>query len=317
VHVYTDGSVLISHGGMEMGQGLHVKVAQIAASTLGIPLAKVFISETSTDKVPNSTTTAASVSLDLYGMATQLACEQLKQRLQPYFDQDPNANWETVVSKAYFDRVNLSSQALYSTPDIGFDWSTGKGKPFNYFTTGAGCSEVEVDVLTGDFRVLRTDIMMDIGNSVNPAIDIGQIEGAFVQGMGLYTMEELVWGDSAHPWVRPGQLFTRGPGAYKIPSADDIPLDFRIYLLKDSPNPKAVQSSKAIGEPPLFLGATVFFAIKQAIAAARADKGLTEYFRMDSPATSERIRMACADELTRRIIPDEKQNAHFAAKGSF
>lgn len=317
VHVYTDGSVLVTHGGVEMGQGLHVKVAQIAASVLGVPLSKVFISETSTDKIPNSTPTAASMSSDLYGMATQLACEQIMERLKPYYGEDPHAKWEDVVSKAYFDRVNLSAQAFYSIPGIGFDWKTGKGKPFDYFSMGAGCSEVEVDVLTGDFRVLRTDIVMDVGNSINPAIDVGQIEGAFMQGMGLFTIEELVWGDSAHPWVRPGQLFTRGPGAYKIPSADDIPVDFRVHLLKNSPNPRAVQSSKAIGEPPLFFGACVFFAIKNAITAARADKGLSGHFHLDSPATAERIRMACADELTRRVISDEQQHAHYVAKGSF
>jgi xanthine dehydrogenase/oxidase len=205
----------------------------------------------------------------------------------------PKATWAEIVHQAYFNRVNLAAQGFHAVPHMsGFNWTTGEGQPFAYFSHGVAVSEVEVDVLTGDHTLRRTDILMDVGASLNPAIDVGQIEGAFMQGVGWCTMEELVYGDREHPWVRPGHLFTSGPGTYKIPSFNDIPLDFRISLLKDSPNPKAVHSSKAIGEPPLFLAATVFFALKDAIAAARAQQGLTGAFALASPATSERIRMA-------------------------
>ena len=160
------------------------------------------------------------------------------------------------------------------------------------------CGQVEIDCLTGDMMVRRTDICMDVGESLNPAIDVGQVEGGFVQGMGWVALEELKWGDKDNGWIRPGHLFTKGPGAYKIPSVNDIPPDFRVSLLKNSSNPRAVYSSKAVGEPPLLLANSVFFAIKDAVRAARVAAGETPYVYMDSPATPERIRMACADVLT-------------------
>jgi xanthine dehydrogenase/oxidase len=193
--------------------------------------------------------------------------------------------------------INLSAQGFHKVPDVGYDWSTGTGQAFAYFSFGAAVADVEVDVLTGDFHILRTDVVMDLGNSLNPAIDVGQVEGAFAQGLGWCTMEELIWGDENHTWVRPGMLFTRGPGAYKLPSFNDVPLDFRISLLKESANPKAIYSSKAVGEPPLFLASCVFFALKDAIAAARKDNKHEEPFHIASPATSERIRLACQDAI--------------------
>lgn len=297
VHIYTDGTVLVTHGGVEMGQGLHTKVAQVAAADLGIPLSSVYIAETATDKVPNSSPTAASASSDMYGSATADACAQLNARLKPYRERRPDSSFTELINAAYLDRVDLSAHGFYATPDItGF----GDEMPFNYFTYGAACSEVELDCLTGDFQALRTHIVMDVGTSVNPAIDIGQVEGGFVQGMGWTCLEELVWGDKEHKWVKPGVLHTRGPGTYKIPSANDIPLDFCVTLLKDSPNHRLpmVYSSKAVGEPPFFLGASVFFALKEAVYAARKDVGIEGWFQMDSPATPERLRMACADHLT-------------------
>ena len=303
VHVYTDGSVLITHGGVEMGQGLHTKVCQVAAHSLGVPLAKCFIAETSTDKVPNSSPSAASASSDLYGMAVLKACEELKARLAPYRAQlGPDAAFAEVAKAAYMDRVDLCCHGWYSTPGIeGF----GSKRPFKYFCYGATASEVEVDALTGDFQTLRSDLVMDVGTSINPAIDIGQVEGGFVQGLGWLTIEELVWGDKAHPWVRPGHLQTKGPGTYKIPSSLDIPADFRVSLLSNAPNPEAVVSSKAVGEPPFFLASSVFFAIKDALYAARAEAGLTEHFTLNSPATPEKIRMACADDLTAPFAPPD------------
>ncbi|KAF8057662.1 XDH1 [Scenedesmus sp. PABB004] len=293
VHVYTDGTVLVTHGGVEMGQGLHTKMAQVAAHELGVPVSCVFIAETATDKVPNASPTAGSASTDLYGMAVLDACRQIKARLEPYRAKAAAEGWSfaQLATAAYVDRVDLSAHGFYATPDVtGF----GGPRPFNYFVFGAAVSEVELDTLTGDWQLRRSDVVMDIGNPINPAIDIGQIEGGFVQGMGWLCMEEMIWGDKAHPWVRPGHLFTKGPGTYKIPTANDIPVDFRVSLLQGTPNARAVHSSKAIGEPPFHLGAAVFFALKDAVYAARAAAGVTGWFPFDAPATPERLRMACA-----------------------
>eukprot|EP00897_Mesotaenium_endlicherianum_P009776 jgi/Mesen1/8827/ME000053S08233 len=275
VHIYTDGTVLVTHGGVEMGQGLHTKVAQVAADALGVPVSSVFIAETSTDKVPNSSPTASSTSSDIYGAATRNACLELLARMKPIADLNPGASFQQVVTKCYFERIDLSAHGFYITPDIGFDWALGKGAPFAYYTQGAAVSEVEIDALTGDCQLLRTDILMDLGRSINPAIDIGQ------------------WGDREHPWVRPGHLFTQGPGAYKIPAVNDIPADFRVSLLT------------AVGEPPLFLAASAMFAIKDAIYAARKERGLEGWVALDTPATPERVRMLCTDEFTSPVaLPD-------------
>ena len=205
---------------------------------------------------------------------------------------------------------SFTQQGFHRVPNVGYDFNTGQGIPFAYFTCGAACSEVEIDILTGDFHILRADLLMDLGDSLNPAIDIGQIEGAFVQGVGWCTMEELIWGDEDHKWVKPGTLATRGPGAYKIPSFNDIPIDFRVTLLPDSPNPFAVHSSKAVGEPPLFLSASVFFAIQEAVLAARREAmngDVADEFVMYSPATTERIRMAIGDEISRLYTKNRGQ----------
>ncbi|KAG2539897.1 hypothetical protein PVAP13_9NG506500 [Panicum virgatum] len=295
VQVYTDGTVLVTHGGVEMGQGLHTKVAQVAASSFNIPLSSVFISETSTDKVPNASPTAASASSDLYGAAVLDACQQIKARMEPIASRGTHNSFAELAQTCYMERVDLSAHGFYATPDIGFDWDDGKGTPFLYFTYGAAFAEVEIDTLTGDFHTRTADIVMDLGFSINPAIDIGQIEGAFIQGLGWVALEELKWGDQNHKWIRPGHLFTCGPGAYKIPSVNDIPLNFKVSLLK------VIHSSKAVGEPPFFLGSAVLFAIKDAIFAARADEGHKEWFPLDNPATPERIRMACVDSITKKF----------------
>ncbi|XP_034952751.1 xanthine dehydrogenase [Chelonus insularis] len=298
VHVYTDGSVLISHGGTEMGQGLHTKMIQVASRVLKVDPNKIHISETATDKVPNTSATAASAGSDLNGMAVINACNTIMARIKHIIDANPKDSWEQWISKAYFERISLSATGFYRTPDIGYSFETNSGTAFNYFTYGVACSEVEIDCLTGDHQVLRTDIVMDLGNSLNPAIDIGQVEGGFIQGLGLFTLEELIYSPT-------GTLYSRGPGAYKIPGFTDIPQEFNVSLLKDAPNPRAVFSSKAVGEPPLFLASSVFFAIKNAIQAARKDAGVNLLFRLDSPATAARIRMACVDELTNKFpIPD-------------
>ncbi len=335
VHVYMDGTVLISHGGTEMGQGLHTKMIQVAAQAFGITHCMVTCMETNTTTVANSSPTAASASTDLYGMAVLDACEQIMERLKPLKAQElgedgkwSDAAWKKVTSNAYFNRINLSAQGFYTVPSerCGYNWdmetapgagNAERGMPFNYFTQGVACAECEIDCLTGDSHLIRTDIVMDIGKSINPALDVGQIEGAFVQGYGWCTMEDMAWGDSQHPWIRPGQLFTKGPGTYKIPAFNDVPRDFRVHLF-DRENKFAVHSSKAVGEPPFFLGSAAFFAIREAIDAARVERGEAGYFALQSPATSERIRMSCADEFTERcMLPSSGNHVDFQAKGSW
>lgn len=294
VHVYVDGSVLLSHGGVEMGQGLHIKMIQVASTALKIPIERIHIQETATDKVPNTSPTAASTGSDLNGMAVLAACDVIYKRLEPYRKANPEDSWDQWVSKAYFDRVSLSTTGFYATPDLNYNPDTNSGNAFNYFTYGSSISEVEVDCLTGDHQVIRTDIVMDVGSSINPAIDIGQVEGAFMQGYGLFTLEELIYSPT-------GTLYSRGPGMYKLPGFADIPGEFNVSLLTGAPNPRAVFSSKAVGEPPLFLASSVFFAIKEAISSARNEENLDPHFYLESPATSSRIRMACQDKLTQKV----------------
>ncbi|XP_049867765.1 xanthine dehydrogenase-like [Pectinophora gossypiella] len=297
--IYKDGSVLLSIGGIEMGQGLYTKMIQVASRALEIDISKIHISEMATDKVPNSSPTAGSISSDLNGMAVINACNILKERLEPYKAKNPDGKWEDWVSAAYVDRTNLSATGYYAAPKIEFNRDTNLGNLYEYFTYGVACSEVIIDCLTGDHQVLRTDIVMDVGESLNPAIDIGQIEGAFTQGYGFYTMEEMVFSPN-------GEVLSRGPGAYKIPGFSDIPKVFNVSLLKGAPNPRAVYSSKAIGEPPLFLAASVYFAIKEAIKSARVDAGMSPEFVLDAPATCARIRMACEDHITSQVKPTIK-----------
>lgn len=235
--VYNDGSVLLSIGGIEMGQGLFTKMIQVASRALEIDHNKIHISEMATDKVPNSSPTAGSISSDLYGRAVIDACNVLKKRLLPHKEKNPDGKWENWVSSAYADRISLFATGFYASPKIEYDPITNSGNLFEYFTYGVACSEVMIDCLTGDHQVLRTDIVMDVGSSLNPAIDIGQIEGAFMQGYGFYTIEEMIF--SAQ-----GEALSRGPGAYKIPTFSDIPKEFNVSLLKGAPNPRAVYSSK-------------------------------------------------------------------------
>ncbi|CAL2039109.1 unnamed protein product [Caenorhabditis brenneri] len=297
VLVYTDGSVLVSHGGMEMGQGLHTKILQIAARCLEIPIEKVHIHDTSTDKVPNASATAASVGSDMNGLAVQDACRQIMERLEPFKKLNPDGKWDDWVKAAYVERVSLSASGFGIIHHEPVDFFNGKGAElFGYSVYGTACCEVEVDCLTGDHHLLRTDIVMDVGESLNPAIDIGQIEGAFIQGYGLFTMEEVK--------IRPdGIRLTRGPGNYKIPSADDAPRHFNVSLLGNSSNKMGIFSSKAIGEPPLFLGSCAFFAIREAVRAYRIQNGKSDYFAFHSPSTPERIRMACEDFVTSHVPP--------------
>lgn len=310
VHIYHDGSVLVAHGGCEMGQGLHTKMTTIAAQALDIPLSDVFISETATNTVPNSSSTAASASSDLNGYAIFNACEQLNSRLAPYRAKfGPNASMKQLAEAAYFDRVNLSANGFYKTPDIGYVWGPNTGQMYYYFTQGVTAAEVEIDTLTGDWTCLRADIKMDVGRSINPSIDYGQIEGAFVQGQGLFTTEESLWHRAS------GQLFTRGPGTYKIPGFRDIPQQFNVSLLKDVTweHLRTIQRSRGVGEPPLFMGSSVFFAIRDALKAARAQYRVREVLSLQSPATPERIRVSCADEILKRamVVPEEGEKSFF------
>jgi xanthine dehydrogenase/oxidase len=249
VHIYHDGSVLVAHGGTEMGQGLHTKMTMIAAEALQVPQSDVFISETATNTVANTSSTAASASSDLNGYAIWNACQQLNERLKPYREKlGPDATMKDIAHAAYFDRVNLSAQGFYKTPEIGYVWGENKGQMFFYFTQGVAAAEVEIDTLTGDWTCRRADIKMDVGRSINPAIDYGQIEGAFVQGQGLFTTEESLWHRAS------GQIFTKGPGAYKIPGFRDIPQVFNVSLLKDVQweNLRTIQRSRGVGKSTSF-----------------------------------------------------------------
>ena len=304
VHIYHDGSVLVAHGGVEMGQGLHTKMVMIAAECLGVPLKDVHISETATNTVANTSSTAASASSDLNGYAIANACEQLNARLAPYRAKlGDDASMHDLAHAAYFDRVNLSANGFYKTPDIGYLWGPNTGQMYFYFTQGVTAAEVEVDTLTGDWTCLRADIKMDVGHSINPAIDYGQIEGAFVQGQGLFTTEESLWQRSS------GQLFTRGPGTYKIPGFRDIPQEFNVSLLKDVEweHLRTIQRSRGVGEPPLFMGSAVFFAIRAALRAARQQEGVRDVLSLQSPATPERIRVSCADDILKRAMVQPKE----------
>ncbi|XP_076442699.1 xanthine dehydrogenase/oxidase-like [Babylonia areolata] len=301
VNIYTDGTVLISHGGVEMGQGLHTKVMQVASQALNLPISKLHVEDTCTSVVPNTIPTSASFASDLYGGAVLDACTTLKKRLEPLQKQHPHYSWEQLISTAYLERVSLSATGFCKPSDVGYNIETHEGRAFSYFTYGAACSVVEVDCLTGDHHVLSTDIVMDVGKSLNPAIDIGQIEGAFMQGYGLVALEQYkVQGD--------GTLLTRGPGNYKIPSVGNIPRSFNVSLLTESGNPRAVYSSKGIGEPPLLLAMSVLGAIHDAVRAARTDEGLNPFMRLDTPATPARVRMACSDRFTRLYEGEEKRS---------
>jgi len=299
VHVYTDGSVLVNHGGTEMGQGLNTKVAQVVAHELGLPLARVRCTATDTSKVANTSATAASTGADLNGKAAQDAARKVRERLATFYAVQvggdakavsfsagrlrcgsSEAAFADVVAQAYAARVQLWSDGFYATPGLHWDRATLTGRPFYYFAYGAAVSEVIVDTLTGEWKLLRADLLHDVGASLNPAIDIGQVEGAFVQGTGWLTCEELVW----HP--KTGALLTHAPSTYKIPTANDVPADFRSALFANRNVEDSIHRSKAVGEPPLLLGFSVFLAIRDAISAAgghRKDPPLS------APATPEAI----------------------------
>ncbi len=301
VHVYKDGSIHLSHGGTEMGQGLYIKVAQVVADAFGVNLDMIKIMATSTGKVPNTSATAASSGSDLNGMAAWDACEQIKRRLEAYAAKLYNAEesdcrwvqggmqvgrefvpFAELCASAYLNRVQLSAAGFYKTPKIHWDRATGRGHPFYYFAYGASVSEVTIDTLTGEYSVDRVDILHDVGKSLNPAIDIGQVEGGFIQGMGWLTTEELVWDAK-------GQLRTHAPSTYKIPLASDIPPIFNVKLAEWSVNREpTIGRSKAVGEPPFMLAISVVEALGMAVASV-ADYGVAP--KLDTPVTPERVLM--------------------------
>jgi xanthine dehydrogenase large subunit len=298
VHVYTDGSVLLNHGGTEMGQGLFIKIAQVVAETFQVDIDNIRVSATSTAKVPNTSPTAASSGSDLNGMAALNAAEQIKTRMTAVAAQYFSVKEDEIVFAAnriyagnrsisfpelakmsWESRVSLSAAGYYKTPKIHWDFETGTGRPFYYFVYAAAAAEVVIDTLTGEMRCLRAELLEDCGKSLNPAIDLGQIEGAFVQGMGWLTSEELWWDEK-------GRLKTHGPSTYKIPGSRDVPPIFNVRILENAPNREAtVFRSKAVGEPPLMLAISVWLAIRDAIAASCG----TGPVEMDAPATPERI----------------------------
>ncbi|XP_036899558.1 aldehyde oxidase isoform X1 [Sturnira hondurensis] len=302
VHIYLDGSVLVTHGGIEMGQGVHTKMIQVASRELGVPLSDVHLRGTSTETVPNTNVSGGSVVADLNGLAIKDACQTLRKRLEPIISKNPRGTWKDWAQAAFEESISLSATGYFRGYESSMNWETGEGQMFEYFVFGAACSEVEIDCLTGAHKNIRTDIVMDIGRSINPAIDIGQIEGAFVQGMGLFTIEELSYSPQ-------GVLYTRGPNQYKIPTICDIPTEFHISLLPPSQNSNTLYSSKGMGESGIFLGSSVFFAIHDAVNAARRERGLLGPLKLNSPLTPEKIRMACEDKFT-KMIPRDKPGSY-------
>ena len=301
VAVYTDGSVRVNHGGTEMGQGLHTKVCAVVAQVLGVPAAQVLPSASDTAQVPNASATAASSGTDLNGRAAERAALQVRENMARCLAQadgcDAQAvrfeggrvhtparqrSFTEVVQYAYSQRVPLWSDGFYATPKIHYDRQTLSGRPFYYFAYGAACSEVAIDTLTGEYRVLRTDILHDVGHSLHTAIDIGQIEGGFAQGLGWLTTEELVWNAK-------GELLTRGASTYKIPTAADMPARLKIELWPEANREDNVGGSKAVGEPPFMLAISVYEALRDAIGACRPGR---EPIRLDTPATPERVLQA-------------------------
>jgi xanthine dehydrogenase large subunit len=321
VHVYTDGSVQLNHGGTEMGQGLMIKVAQLVAEEFQIDLDRVKIAPTNTGKVPNTSATAASAGTDLNGAAALAAVRTLKGRLIDFAEAhfrvpreavsfrrnevligDQSMSFAELVKLAYLNRVQLSATGFYRTPKVWYDQERERGRPFYYFAYGAAVSEVAVDTLTGEYRLLRADLLHDVGCSINPAIDLGQIEGGFVQGMGWLTTEELCWNAR-------GELTTHAPSTYKIPTASDVPADFRVRIWEKGINrEQVVGRSKAVGEPPLMLGISVFHAINDAIASLAGGRVSPN---LDAPATPERVLFAIED-IKRRSAAAEPAAARAA-----
>ena len=303
IHIYQDGSIHLNHGGTEMGQGLYVKVAQIVAEELQVDIDRIRITSAVTDKVPNATATAASSGTDMNGAAAQIAARTLKSRLTGFAAQRHNVpaeqvefrynrvrignadmSFDELVNDAYMNQIGLSATGFYRNPVIDIDFATMKGRPYHYNAYGAAVVEVEIDTLTGENRVLRVDIVHDVGKSLNPAIDLGQLEGGFVQGMGWLTTEELVWDGS-------GRLLTHAPSTYKIPACSDRPAAFNMRLVDWNENREdTVYRSKAIGEPPFNLAVSVFNALSDAVSSVANHSTLPE---LDAPATPERILLAC------------------------
>ncbi|MDY7229053.1 xanthine dehydrogenase molybdopterin binding subunit [Hyalangium rubrum] len=302
VVIYADGSVQLNHGGTEMGQGLHTKMRAVCAHELGVPVERVRVMHTATDKVPNTSATAASSGSDLNGMAIQAACETLRERLRPVAARllqvergaelvfsgggvfhperaQRRVSFEEVTQAAYLAQVSLSATGYYRTPDIGYDRATGRGKPFHYYAFGAAVVEVEVSGLTGEHRVRRVDILHDVGSSLVPSIDKGQVEGGFIQGLGWLTCEEVLFNAK-------GQLLTHSPDTYKIPALGDAPEDFRVALLERAPQDNTIHGSKAVGEPPFMLAIGAVTALRHAIAGFGPPR--TEV-QLASPATPEAI----------------------------
>jgi xanthine dehydrogenase large subunit len=298
VHVYTDGSVQVNHGGTEMGQGLNTKVAQIVADELGVPFERVRCTAADTSKVPNASATAASSGTDLNGRAAQFAARTVRDNLAAFVSgldscgagavsfrggqiitPKTTRSFDSVVGMAYANRIQLWSDGFYRTPKIHYDKTTLTGRPFYYFAYGAACTEVAIDTLTGESRVLKVDILHDVGTSLNPAIDIGQIEGGFVQGMGWLTTEQLVWNDK-------GYLATHAPSTYKIPATGDIPEHFKVDLWHEPNREDNVGGSKAVGEPPFMLGVSVWEALRDAVGAD-GSKGTP--VAMNAPGTAEEV----------------------------
>jgi xanthine dehydrogenase molybdopterin-binding subunit B len=320
VNIYRDGTVLVNHGGVEMGQGLHTKIRSVAAGEFGIDESQVRVSPTNTSKVPNASATAASSGADMNGMAVKNACEKLKKRIAGviaeyfskqgaekrtlpekitfsdgiiYDSENPRRKlpFSEAMSVVHFNRESLSATGFYKTPGIHFDRAAGKGEPFYYYAFGMAVTEILLDTLTGSHTILRTDILHDAGDSLNPGIDKGQITGGYMQGVGWVTTEECTWDEK-------GNLLQFSPGTYKIPTIGDIPEDFRVELLEGFPQPGTILKSKAVGEPPVMLALSCWLAIMDAVSATGEHRIDPE---LHIPASCESILMAL-DKIKRQLM---------------
>jgi xanthine dehydrogenase large subunit len=285
VSLLKDGTFTVQHGGTEMGQGLHTKVLQTVADVFGVPLSNVRIQATDTATLPNMPATAASSGTDLCANAAHIAATNLRDRIQASAGFDAAKDWAANANMAYLARVALTEVGYYTTPDIGYDFASFQGSPFQYYAYGAAVAEVLIDTLTGETSVQAIDVLQDVGRSINPAIDQGQIEGAFVQGMGWLTTEELVWKQDG---PQRGRLMTQAPQTYKIPTARDVPEHFNVWLYDNVNAAPNVHGSKAVGEPPFMLAISVFLAIRDAVGSC-GEAGNNRQVKLSAPATAEAV----------------------------
>ncbi|GIQ87815.1 hypothetical protein KIPB_009929, partial [Kipferlia bialata] len=292
VHVHRDGSVAISHSGIEMGQGLHTKMAMVAAEALEVDISYIRCIDTNTSRCPNSQPTAASSGQDINGPAVRNCCLEIKETLRELKAKNPGFDWPTLCNVAYFNRLKLTAQNFYTLPSLQWSWDSKTGYTGFYYGYGAAVTEAEINLVTGKYRLLRTDVLQDVGDPLNPTLDCGQVEGGFTQGMGFLTTEEVMFDEAGDAT----QQIEATPLSYAVPGFTEVPVDMRTSLLFDQPNNQSIHASKASAEAPTCLGISCYLAIKEAIACARVQNGLgDEWFQLPTPLSYEQVRLGCGD----------------------